>query len=507
MTPRNLLVASLIAAMTAPALAATAKPAVRPAAPVKKDSEKVYLQKVDAEPAGFQVEAPNVTLEDLKKVIEDSEKRRPASAVINEQAMSPELRVIRDRFLALKTSDDLAALLAELDARYDSLPTDAKFLAAQVQPVTVLRGIIYRLRNVFEHRSRAAHSATLTLAKNITTNFRIYLPQDSMKAVLEYFTSPYFENGVTVASFNSEADIQNLLAKDFAKAIARADDRIGKLDLSQPIVWDQRFSFGPDSFQDGLNRFRLVGELEKSIVRSAMMGTVASLCVLRAYNVNDTIDLSANIGRLYGIDGFLSVVDGVSAEKISNEIRKKPNIGTILGNEGRKAMKDALNAARWSSIHAMAAWQSSSKSRQNEHLYAVDSGYWRVNRDDLQKNLDIMYRVINSNKPEKIRSSVTGEVIEIDFAKFFTDPPDSLQSLLPLNKPNEPHTVTRMAAVSLGSTVKKPLTYRNYAEGSPELWNTAAYQTYLPSVKSNEDVLRVMRVLSHAGGSWLSIIP
>lgn len=493
---RTLSVAVLAAALSASV-------AVQAAAP--KGQDLSYFKKLSAAaPTATVVASPDVTVPTLKQIIEKSESRRsPAQAGgLTEAQMSPELRAIRDRFFKVKTSDELAQMLSELDANYDALPTDAKFFAAQFIPAQALRGFVYRVKNVFEKRSRGVHSAVLTMAKKTATKFRIYLPQDSMVAVEEYFMAPYYENGQLVSVFNDEADIQGWLAGPFREQILKADERIGKLNLSEPVVWDQRFTFGPDSFKDGVKRFRLIGELEKSMVRSAMMTTVAGLSFLRAYNIRGSIDLSRDLGRLYGIDGFLSEVDGVSAKKVTNAINKYPQIGTLLP-DGEAWMKSSLNASRWAVVHAWAAWQASSEPRKNESLYAVDSGYWRVNRHDIEQNLEILYRVVASESSEKMRSSVTGEVVEVRYADFFNKPPKDLKAFLPTGFDSR-SKVTRQAVVD-AKGLTKPLTYRNYSEGSPEKWNVAAYNTYFPSIKKDDDVFKSVRVLSHAGGHWLNI--
>nr|WP_295903577.1 hypothetical protein [uncultured Bdellovibrio sp.] len=485
------------------AAALSAGIAVQAVAP--KGQDLSYYKKLNAAaPTAPVVAAPDVTVPTLKQIIEKSESRRsPAQAGnISEAQMSPELREIRDRFFKVKTSDELAQMLSDLDANYDKLPNDAKFFAAQILPAQALRGFVFRAKSVFEKRSPGVHSAVLTVAKNTATNFRIYLPQDNMAVVEEYFMSPYYENGKLVSTFNDEADIQGWLAGPFREQILKADERLGKLNLSEPVVWDQRFSFGPDSFKDGVNRFRLIGELEKSMVRSAMMTSVASLSFLRAYNIRGSIDLSRDLGRLYGVDGFLSQVDGVSARKITNTINKYPQIGTLLP-DGEAWMKSSLNASRWAVAHAWSAWQASSESRKNENLYAIDSGYWRVNRHDVEQNLELLYRVVASDSSEKMRSSVTGEVIEIRYADFFNKPPKDLKAFLPTAFDTR-SKVTREAVVDTKGS-KKALTYRNYAEGSPEKWNVSAYSPYFPSVKKDDDVFKSVRVLSHSGGNWLNI--
>ncbi len=479
------------------------------AAEPKKQTDATYLKKLNimapVDPAAptFAIQTP-----EIQKSIEKSEKARtPAQlGTLSEAQMSPKLREIRDNYFSVQNSDELAKMLAKLDADYDSLPSDAKFFAAQIIPAQAFRGFVYRSRQVFEKRARGVHSAVLTMAKNTATNLRIYLPFEHMTAVEEYFMAPYFDKGQVVESFTDEASIQAFLTKTVKDQIVKAEKRLGDLSLVEPVIWDQRFSFGPKSFADGLNRFRLIGELEKTLVRSAMMSSVASLNFLRAYNINGSIDLARDLGSLYGIDGFLSVVDGVSAEKISKLINKYPKIGTILP-EGKEAMKASLQASQWAVTHAWMAWKSSSESRKNESLYAIDSGYWRVNRRDIEQNLELLYRVVASNKSEKLRSSVTGEVIEINYAEFFNNPPADLKVFLPKTF-EQKATATRQAALDITSTndSKKPLSYRNYAQGTPLTWNVNNYTTYVPSVKTSADVETTVRVLSHAGGNWINIL-
>jgi len=59
--------------------------------------------------------------------------------------------------------------------------------------------------------------------------------------------------------------------------------------------------------------------------------------------------------------------------------------------------------------------------------------------------------------------------------------------------------------VVLTNGTKKTLNYRNYAQGSAKAWDVKNYENYFPSIKSNDDVYKTLRVLNHIQGNWLSI--
>ncbi len=441
------------------------------------------------------------------KMKSSEKKRKPAnSSMIDESMMTKELKAIQARVHGIKNSEDMDALLTELDKNYDSYPTDVKFYITQIMPAKAFRGIFYRLKPLFDGKSNFVHSQILTTAKAMATRAQVFLPYEHAQAGYEYIASPYVSGtGEMVAGFQEEADVQVWIVSELLPLVNQSAQRLEKLNLVDPIVWDQKMAFGPKSFGDNVNRFKMIGEFEKNLSLSAQYGAISNLATMRAYSVQNSVALYKEVGFLYGFDGFglFNRIDGVSAEKVAKVMRKPAfaNTGTLMP-DGDKWMNYAYQTSQKSLKRLSMAWELSSSERKDENLYAFNTNFINVNRDEVEENLRILNRVIMSKDTESLRSGVTGEVVQVNYSKLFLSPPKDLKVFLPTQfdkKANASREVT------LANGSKKTLTYRNYAEGSATGWNVKQYETYFPSVKANDDVYRTVRVLNHIQGNWLAL--
>jgi hypothetical protein len=199
-------------------------------------------------------------------------------------------------------------------------------------------------------------------------------------------------------------------------------------------------------------------------------------------------------------------VNGVSAEEISNKIREYDDFAIINGNEAKqKWLPSALAMLRMSTNILYQAWSLSKETFQNED-FIVNTGYWQINRGEIGANLTILKDVINSDKIESLRSSVTGEIVQIHFSNFFKaeTAPEDLKDFLALRKGGFETKKEKVAKLFInGKRVNEK--YRDFNSGSAKSWNTKVYQNYFPNLTKSYDVKKLMRVLSHAGGSWLKL--
>ena len=444
----------------------------------------------------------------VMKLKASEKKRKPANSanVIDQSMMSKELVSIQSRIHKLKTSEDMDVLLEELDKNYESYPSDLKFYVTQIMPVKAFRGLFYRLKPLFDGRSNFVHSQILTTAKSMATRVQVFLPTDYADAGFQYISTPYImKNGRMVEGFGMEEDLQVWMINELLPLVNSSITRLEKLNLVEPIVWDQKMVFGPKSFGDDVNRYKFIGEFEKNLALSSLYGSVASIATARAYNVENAIGLYKEIGFLYGFDGFglFNRIDGVSAEKVSKVMRKADfsSTGTLI-QDGDKWMAYAYGATQKSLKRLIDAWNLTSDERKNENLYAFNIGFVNVNRDEVEENLKILNRVVSSKGVESLRSAVTGEVVQINYSKLFSSPPRDLKAFLP-NQFDKNKNASR--EVTLADGTKKMLNYRNYAQGSAIAWDVKKFEDYFPSVKTNDDIYRTVRVLNHIQGNWLSI--
>ncbi len=444
----------------------------------------------------------------VMKLKASEKKRKPANSanVIDQSMMSKELIAMQARIHSLKTSEAMDSLLDELDKNYDSYPNDLKFYVTQIMPVKAFRGLFYRLRPLFDGKSNFVHSQILTSAKSFATKVQIYLPTDYAEAGFQYISSPFImKDGRIVEGFGVEEDLQVWMINELLPLVNSSIVRLEKLNLVDPVVWDQKMVFGPKSFGDDVNRYKLVGEFEKNLAVSSLYGSVASMATARAYSVENAIGLYKEVGFLYGFDGFglFNRIDGVSAEKVS-KVMRKPEFavtGTLIP-DGDKWMAYAYSSTQKSLKRLVDAWNLTSDERKNENLYAFNMGFINVNRDEVEENLKILNRVVSSKGVESLRSAVSGEVVQVNYAKLFTTPPQDLKAFLPTQFDKNKNASRE---VTLSDGTKKTLNYRNYAQGSANGWDLKKFENYFPSVKSNEDVYKTVRVLNHIQGNWLSI--
>ncbi|MFA6236579.1 MAG: hypothetical protein WC635_04550 [Bacteriovorax sp.] len=443
----------------------------------------------------------------IKRIKTSEKKRKPAnSMMVDESMMSSELKSIEKRIHAIKTSEEYSTLFAELNEKYDTYPKDVQFYIAQVLPMKAFRGIFYRVRPLFERNSKFIHSNALTFVKSLSAKANIYLPYEHVDAAYQFVSSPYYTSKDSlVGTFSSEQEVQTFVAKEIIPLIRLSAQRLEKLDLTEPVVWDQRILYGKDTFQDGINRFKLIGELEKNIALSAVYGTLSQLSTVMAYNLSNTLKMYKDVGVLFGFDGFglFNTIDGVSAEKVSRVIRKSEyqQTGTLLEG-GKEWMMFAYQASQKSVKRMNLAWEQSSTERKEEGLYMANTGFFNVSREKVNENINIINRVVFSSGVETLRSAVTGEMIQLNYSELYKNPPMDLKAFLPTRFEKESKVSRKVSSgVGMGQT----LTYRNYSEGTATSYNLQTFKSYVPSIKTQDDVYRSIRVLSHIQGNWLTL--
>lgn len=443
----------------------------------------------------------------IKRIKTSEKKRKPANAMmIDESMMSAELKSIEKRIHAIKTSEEYSELFAELNEKYDTYPKDVQFYIAQVLPMKAFRGIFYRVRPLFEKNSRFIHSNALTFVKSLSTKANTYLPYEHVNAAYEFVSSPYYASkDALVGTFSSEQEVQTFVAKEIIPLIRLSAQRLENLDLTEPVVWDQRILYGKDTFQDGINRFKLIGELEKNIALSAAYGSLSQLSTLMAYNLSNTLKMYKDVGVLFGFDGFglFNNIDGVSAEKVAKVIRKSDyqKTGTLLDG-GKEWMMYAYQASQKSVKRMNVAWEQTSSERKEEGFYMVNTGFFNVSREKMNENINIINRVVFSSGVETLRSAVTGEMIQLNYSELYKNPPTDLKSFLPTDFERE-NKVSRK--ISSGVGMGQMITYRNFSDGSATSYNLQSFKSYVPSIKTQDDVNRSLRVLSHIQGNWLTL--
>jgi hypothetical protein len=187
--------------------------------------------------------------------------RSIASNKINLANMSDDFKNIRQQILNLKSADQMADLIDNLDRKIHQLQPDARFLGANLLLLKPFRGITYRLIPLAS-KQRITHSYLRNQVKIMASNMRIYLPIDHWEVAFKFITEPYQnDDGKVVEQFtdsssywekgkSSTEKFQEYLDTTVYNNFARVANILSSFKISKPAVWDNRITFGSQSFQD-----------------------------------------------------------------------------------------------------------------------------------------------------------------------------------------------------------------------------------------------------------------
>lgn len=455
-------------------------------------------------------------VEKSNKAMKEQENKRSIASELDpeffESKMSPAFKKFREQFLAAKTADDLENLLVTAEANYESYPADLQFIAAQFIPLRSLRGIVWRVVPTVE-KSKAVHSVLLTQVKNMAVGIKILLPTDQWTAGFAYITQPFIESGIApfknkgqlVRQFEkaNEADVQSYVRGVVIPMLTKSAARLEKLDLSAELsAWDNKLLYGTGTFPSALDRYALVGEVERHAALTNIYAMLSELNYQSAYSMQGALAMNQEISKLYGFDGVFSRVDGVPANKRVAIIKsdKYSNWGRLF-SDGSRYLNDAWFHLQKSVEHGDMMWQAM-KNRPVSEMYAIENSYVLPFQRPIANRFESLKRIVSG--PTTVRSFITDETVKINLKDFYLNPPSSLRDLYPVAFEGG----TEMISKSFG-TGKEAVTvkYRNFTMGRPTGWNLKVYNKYFPDVKTDKDLEKSVRVLTQGWGTFVIASP
>lgn len=454
---------------------------------------------------------------DLVAKMNKQEKSRKIASELDqeyfESKMSPEMKKFREEFLKIKTADELDSKLTELDKNYDKLASDdIKFIAAQLIPMRAMRGLVWRLIPTVED-TKITHSLLVTQVKSLAVNMKIFLPTEQWNAAFDYVTQPFVQNGQfpfvaageAIAQFpkGSEVYVQAYVRSTVLPMLRTSAKRLEKLDLTDDqVVWDNKLLYGPGSFPSAVDRYALVGEVEKQNSLMNIYGTMSELAYQSAYSQEGGMKMNQQISKLYGWDSILGQVDGVPASKRVKVIREAQyrNWGKLF-NDGQEWLNLSWNYLARSVEHGDLAW-TAMKNRPVSEIYFADNSRSLPFQRPIGLRLDNLKKMIEG--PAMIRSFITEETTTVNLKDFYLNPPKDLKDLYATQF--EGGSEMNSMSLKTNAGVKK-FSYRNYLHGRPTGWNVEVYKRYFPQVNSGSDLQNTARILSQGWGSSTIAMP
>ena len=418
-------------------------------------------------------------------------KRKIASELsLSDSDLSADLKKLREEWLAIETGDEMEALLKKSEKNYSSYSEDTRYFLAQMQVSLPLRGIIWRLRPLFENSkgflgNKSTHVTAVQAVRTAISGLKMFLPTQQTDAAIQFFTEPSIEMSKQ-DQFKSVADFQRFLVESVVPAINGAAAKISALPQSadKVYVWDNKLAFGRGTFEDDIQRYIGHGPAEINFALATLNRAAHDILVYSAYNQDHSIKLAGEIGSHFGVDSSIFS-------------SKKTNLG-MTDEERVKLFKRAstqhhylelrnYEGSRYGSELMKQAYTGLKNSvvfieRSHEFLQGRDaSKAMAINpifyQPEIAPNLDKGIKNIKAviQGPAEVRDPVTGDTVTLNLPAFYQEPPQTLSQLM----------ATKFEAGAPERTIKnkqgETLTVRNYLAGRSIAWDNSSWKKYVPS--------------------------
>ncbi|MBX9769005.1 MAG: hypothetical protein K2X47_17150 [Bdellovibrionales bacterium] len=470
-----------------------------------------------------------LTSEQITEMVKKTTKRSTASADALESKLNrlKDYQTFRTAFHKVRDPGSLDRLIDAYLLDYNTKSPELKLVLIQLKLFKSMKSILPRLKPYFENNgSRISQNLAISGIRSLASGLKIYFPEGTFPhadAFMKYVSEPL--DGMQPL-IETNYQFQSLFSKEIYESIREAIVQLEELKVEEGgIVWDNQIFLGNAALEDGLQRFQSFEATEKYALLSFWYASLSNLAIAASYKWIDLMKISKELGVLYGFAEFkIAKFQGASARARFDLIRDAhPEFLSFDRVNGPKRLKDAEEKLERSSRYAEEAWKMMSKQDKIEsEMDLRDSPQALMNpiffsafkepfRKSIKKIVEGL-RPENAQKGIPFRSSITGEVVQVNIRQFFAEPPNSLQVFWP-RKDREGGFQRGEAEMKRSVLVeykdesgksrprKQEVEFRNYLEGRAIAWDSAAYAKYFPG---ETDVPKIIRVMGQSfGGFWL----
>ncbi len=384
---------------------------------------------------------------------------------------------------------------------------DTKYFLAPLYAVKPLRGIIWRVRKLFEVNepgatlaNKATHGQAVQLVRTVVAAMDTFFPEKQWDAAIQFFTEPIRVAEGEKAQFENMFEFQTFISDKYIPGLVKAIEEIEKLYKAEPekeYVWDNKIGYGKSAFKDGIQRYAGNQKIEKEMVLAGLNRMLFEAYVFCAYDQSELIAFVGELGKKFGIDNLLEsrkdnefgVTDHERYEIVKSLTEKgtwlqihKETIPTVAVNLKKGEVKRST-VGKCYMINAFASLENSVEymSRAYEGLQARGNEEWNpflifdpkffngTENQDIKDAIDNMKGAVWGKKG--FRNRISGEYVEVNLMDFYVkNPPETLFDLYANDfKKGEP------------IKSKNGKTYRDYRVGSATSWNNDKWKTLIPT--------------------------
>lgn len=494
-------------------------------------------------PPEWDVQAPEVYRE-FAANFKATDKRVPAGSnlVGSEDLLSDRFKKeFRKEYLAIRDGYSYGAFLKKWDKLYDEkpqeLPADVKFAVLRLSTMLPLQGVVWRAVPAV-HNQIITQEMLLAQMKNMGQNMLIHEPDNHVKAQLGFMTLPHKD--ILHRRFHNEAEFLAYLSQEvypsLKKAVRRLEGLVGGVASGTPLVFDGQIRWGDGAFEatyDARDRYRIIGLGELYAQLARYHRRMAGISQLVAYNWNGYTVLMKQIGEKYGIDIAKSkanefftnfggeqevYVDGLHRSERVAITRSHRSIWTLTP-DGATWMRRAWTHTVANAELLNASWLVIRDTKDPSEYMLIDPEVMQGRRDQVQKGVDNILRLVRGNKDPKagvaeLRGDISGDRVYVNLKAFFENPPQDLKDLLPteFNKHNDITLMkqhfpdmkpVRDDLVSMTVGDKKGVVWRNYLYDRAWRWDVSerGYGRLFPYARAATSIGDARRVLGETRGA------
>jgi hypothetical protein len=442
-------------------------------------------------------------------------KRKVASSqTFSESDLSEDYKKLRGEWLKVTTADQLEALLKASYAKYDSYSDDTKYFLTQAHIALPLRGIVWRMRPLFEKGkgkfigNKSTHVMAVQMLRGVAASLDMALPTDQATASFAYITEPS-QNMSTAQQFKSIEEFQNFLVGELSKKLNEGAIRVEALIQKNPtniFVWDNKMQFGTGTFRDDIQRYSGHGIAEMNITEAGLYKTLHDVLVFCAYDQNLMPEISKKISSHLGHDS-VSIFGkekedlGITDEERIAILKDATKKGFLSLREtpnayGASLMGQAYKALVNFTYHSASAYEQLQGKDPNPSMGLNPIHFSSDSQNRLEKGVKNMEAVVRG--VTEVRDPISGKSVTVNLPAFYANPPKSLSGLMAVQFEQGSNEKT-IRSVASGET----LIMRNYYKGRSIGWNNEVWKSYVPSAagQKSDYMAEARRVIRYSLGT------
>lgn len=428
--------------------------------------------------------------------------RKIASQEVSEAELSKDFKDLRQKWLSVKTGEELELLLKKSLNSEVQYSDDTRFFLSQMQFLLPMRGIIWRVRPIFENqknilRTKSALVLAVQVVRAALISLKMYIPSSQADALTEFLTLPSKQMS-SADQFHSMEEIQDVLVSSFLpllKVSIQQMEALGKPN-NKTIIWDNHLAYGKSAIDGDLNRFIIHGPAEIHSATASLYRTYHDVLVFCSFNQNYLVRMLNDFNLKFAMDSSflvskskrLGMTDEERGAVITKAISKFHYLE--LRPSGPAQMKEALIALRKSVYYAEKAI----------NIYKAEHGQNSPvllnNGDRYVMDIDRMKSLLDG--PTDVQDPVSGLVIRLNLPAFYQMPPSTLGSLMTTKFDKGP------LMLNIKNDKGEILRARNYLQGNALAWDNEVWKKYVPSAEGKTPaymhetrrVFRAMREIS-----------